>query len=48
VQQEGSRLVEQMRQAREIASWLIEATASGHADAEQIHEKAKKIDELLS
>lgn len=48
VQQQGNRLVAQMRQAREIANWLIEATATGSLNLEEVHEKAKKIDELLS
>jgi response regulator RpfG family c-di-GMP phosphodiesterase len=48
VQQEGDRMIEQMRQAKELAAWIVEVTASGGADVPEIHEKAKKIDELLS
>lgn len=48
VQAEGNRLLEQMKQAKALAAWMVEVTASGSADVEELHEKAKKIDELLS
>lgn len=48
VQQEGSRLIEQMRQARELAAWIVDVCTSGAPDVSKIHENAKKIDELLS
>ncbi len=48
VQQEGDRMIQQMRQAKELAAWIVEVTASGVVAVPEIHEKAKKIDELLS
>lgn len=48
VQLEGTRLIEQMKQAKALAVWMMEAIAGGTPDVEELHEKAKKIDELLS
>lgn len=48
MQMEGNRLIEKMRQAKELASWIVQATSKRTMEAGVIHEKAKKIDELLS